>query len=364
MRKGTGVYQRKESPYWWGWVTLNGNKKEFSTKQRLKREAEKVVYEKYQQLVQGLPIENEKHGKTVKNVIDDYLAAYKSSPNKNYGDVKCLIKRSAYKIFGHKKINELKDKDILDYVSTRRNQDISDGTIQLELSYLKAALRRGSKNKTAINELFTPVFASKGVDRLKPNKNQHQFRHQDYLNFIKVCPPWLRLMIKIAYRNPVRSKELRDLKFSKIDLHTKQIRLEHTKTDAPRVLRIEGDLYKELKSWCDAAKDENGDYVREFVFVTEKRPKSKIAETTFFANYAHYAKKAGLYRDGERLTYHRLRATSASNMDRAGVSHKIIMAIGGWESYETLKRYLGRATPEDHKNAGIKMEEFYNSLEN
>jgi len=51
-------------------------------------------------------------------------------------------------------------------------------------------------------------------------------------------------------------------------------------------------------------------------------------------------------------------------MDRAGISHKIIMALGGWESYETLKRYLGKATPEDHKNAGIKMEDFFNSLEN
>jgi len=65
--------------------------------------------------------------------------------NKNYSDVNCLLKRSVYKILGHKKINELKDNDILNYVSTRRNQDSSDGTIQLELSYLKAALRRGER---------------------------------------------------------------------------------------------------------------------------------------------------------------------------------------------------------------------------
>jgi integrase len=342
MRKGTGIYKRKESPYYWGWVIISGQKKEFSTKQTTQTEAKKFVYEQYKRFQKGQPINKEHNARTVKDGIKDYLNAYEHSAKKNYSDRKSNLKKPI-EILGHIKITELKNEHIVKYVKERRSQNILDGTIKLELDYTKAALRRGSNNKQGISE----IFKLEGVDKLKPNENQHQFTQKDYLHFIKICPPWLKLMVQIAYIFPVRAKELRDLKFYKIDLEKKIIRLEKTKNNSFRNLPLKGELYKAIKEWCMAAKDENGEYIREYVFVTPKRPKTQIKEVTFYCHYSEYARKAGLYRDGERLTYHRLRATAAADLHRAGVPLRVIMAYGGWDSIKTVQRYIGQAEQRD-----------------
>jgi integrase len=342
MKKGTGVYKRKESPYWWGWVTIDGMKKEFSTKQTVKTEAKKFVYAQFKRFQKGQPIDKEYEARTVKDSIKDYLNAYEHSSKKNYSDVKVILKKPI-EILGRLKITELKNEHIIKYVKERRSQDISDGTIKIELDYCKAALRRGSNNKQGISE----IFKLEGVDKLKPNENQHQFTQEDYLRLIKVCPAWLKLMVQIAYMFPVRAKELRDLKFHKIDLDKKIIRLEKTKNNNFRNLPLKGELYEAVKEWCLAAKDENGNYIREYVFVTPKRPKTQIKEVTFYCHYSECARKAELYRDGEKLTYHRLRATAAADLHRAGATLRVIMAYGGWDSIKTVQRYIGQAEQRD-----------------
>ena len=79
MKKGTGIYRRKESPYYWGWVTINGKKKEFSTKQTTQTGAKKFVYEQFKRLQKGQPIDKEYKARTVKDSIKDYLKAYTDS---------------------------------------------------------------------------------------------------------------------------------------------------------------------------------------------------------------------------------------------------------------------------------------------
>ena len=38
MKKGCGVYKRAGSPYYWGWINVNGQNAQFSTKETLKNE--------------------------------------------------------------------------------------------------------------------------------------------------------------------------------------------------------------------------------------------------------------------------------------------------------------------------------------
>jgi integrase len=252
MKKGIGVYKRSGSPYYYGWCTVNGEQKGFSTKQTVKTKAEQFVNNRYKELLQGKEIPKEKHQKTVEAAADEYLLAFKKNPKKtNYKNAKSLLKQVC-DVFGHKKIKNLKDKDILDYIDKRRADGKADGTIKLELDYARAAIRRASKDKQAISDIFK---ISKTVDELIPNENQHQFTHEQYLKFVEVCPDWLALMVKIGYQFPLRAKELRKLTFQKIDLHHKTIRLEKTKRYKKRELKLRGKLFEEIKQWCEKYQD-------------------------------------------------------------------------------------------------------------
>jgi|HubBroStandDraft_1064217.scaffolds.fasta_scaffold10947_2 integrase len=246
-----------------------------------------------------------------------------------------------------------------DYIGKRQAQKISNGTVNRELSVLKAMFSDGTESTTAgarplVDRMPTwPKKLKEGAPRKRFLTDEEHTRFMQHAKF------WLRAFLETDYTFGFRKSELLNLRRNQVDLDERVIRLEalDTKTGEARTVAMTERVFQYLDIMCTNKKPdafvftrENGDHV------CDMRDDWQAAAVKAGLGMFTTAKgKNGEYEKYQGINPHDLRRSACRNAKRRGVSDRLIMEQGGWTGYSTMQRY--NITDEaDLKDAAKKIE--------
>jgi integrase len=131
----------------------------------------------------------------------------------------------------------------------------------------------------------------------------------------------------MAYQTGMRSGEILNLTWDRVDLKSGLIRLkaEDTKTDDARLVPLTADLTVSLRGLYKVR------YLHEpHVFLVDGNSIQSVKTA-----YKAACRRAGI----KGFRFHDFRHTAITNMRRAGIDHLTIMRITGHKTMEVFKRY-------------------------
>jgi integrase len=230
------------------------------------------------------------------------------------------------------------------YIQTRQSQSISGGTINREITILKAMFHLGERSTGANGKPVvdrSPAWPSK----LKEGPPKKGFiKDQEYLTLVKHAKaPWLLAFVECAFSFGFRKSELLNLRCSQVDLLERRITLYETKNGRSRVVMMTGKVYERLRVMLRNKKDED------YVFTREDGARVVDPRQDWYdlcvacklgrfvpakrANGEDYEKYVG-------LNLHDFRRSAVKAMKKRGVPDRVIMEIGGWRTRAVMDRYF------------------------
>lgn len=244
------------------------------------------------------------------------------------------------KSFGGMKSVQVNTPAIKKYIEKRQSEDMSNATINRELSALKRAFNLGA--------CCTPpkVAQVPYIPMLKENNVRKGFiEHNEYLALKERLPEYLKPVLTFAYSSGWRKSEILDMKWSQVNLRDSIVRLEtgETKNNEGRTLYMEPELldlmrhlHKNRRMDCLYVFSLNGKRIGSFR-KTWKRTCAKIGRP--------------------ELLFHDLRRSGIRNMVRAGIPERVAMAISGHKTRSVFDRY-NIVSQNDLREAAQKRHEF------
>ena len=209
-------------------------------------------------------------------------------------------------------------------------------TVNREVACLKAIFNKAIENDKAERN---PCQGKKVVMLKENNERDRVLNSNEYARLMAHCPAHLKPIVKLAYQTGMRQKEILFLTWGQVDLKEGFIRLrpEDTKTNEARDVPLSPELIEMFKAMPRGLPT-----VRVFPY------KGKAFGSTFQRAFETARKRAGI----EDFTFHDLRHTFVTNMDRAGVPQTVIMKITGHKTLAMFKRY--RAVSRDEMQEAVK----------
>ena len=146
-------------------------------------------------------------------------------------------------VFGQVPVNEVTTARINEYISIRKAIGRSNGTVNRELTLLKAMFRFGAKQTPAMVERL-PAFPA----RLKESAPRKGFVTDEQYKALgsNAKELWLRTLIACAYSFGFRKGEMLNLRVRQVDLLERWLELEtdSTKNGEPRKVRMTTEVYE------------------------------------------------------------------------------------------------------------------------
>ena len=171
------------------------------------------------------------------------------------------------------------------------------------------------------------------ISMLKENNiRKGFFEHSDFIALKESLPVYLKGFVTFSYKSGWRVSEIRDLKWSQIDLENNIARLEsgETKNNEARTVYLDNEL-KEIFLNQKARQKELAK-ISHYVFTNESGT-DKIK--SFRHTLANACKEANI---GNKLV-HDFRRTAVRNMVRAGIPERVAMLISGHKTRTVFERY-------------------------
>jgi integrase len=237
------------------------------------------------------------------------------------------------------------------YTATRRTAGRDNGTINRELTLLRAMFNcgrrttvegtEGGKPKAKPLVTYMPAFPI----RLKESEPRKGFvTDAEYARLAANAKElWLRALIAVAYTFGFRKGELLDLRVRQVDLMDRWIDLESgtTKNDDARKVKMTAEVFQLM---LECVRGKNPD---DHVFTREDGsrvmdPRKAWYNLCIKAGLGHYVAakgKSGEYRRYVGLNLHDFRRSAVRNMTRRGVNDKTAMLISGHKTRSVFDRY-------------------------
>jgi len=330
-----GVYERKDSGYWYLTFTLGGIKRSEKTdilvsqpgmtKEATKRQALAQLEQRLSESAR-CPVLTSRNV-TVADLAEDYITEYTVNGRKSLGHAKSRWEQHLKPFFGVLKAAHVSGDLIERYKLSRLEEKASNATVNRELAALRRMFRLGRKRDKIT---FVPV-----IECLKENNVRKGFiEDATYEKLIKACTErkrgcglWLRAIVEFAYTFGWRKSEVLGLRVSQIDLLNRTIRLEvgSTKNGQGREVSMTGSIYA-LVVACVTGKAPEA-----HVFT---RPDGKAVRDfrKAWENVCEAAECPG-------LLFHDLRRCGVRNRVRSGVTEKVAMTITGHQTRSVFDRY-------------------------
>lgn len=334
-----GLYKRGK--VWWMSFTHQGQRYRRSTDTEDRKLAQRIFDKLKGEIAErkhpGMNLNKIMFEDLSKDLINDYKFRERRSLDRAELSIKHL---GAY--FNGMKVINITSKVIDDYILSRKNDKVSNGTINRELSALKRMFTLGVRQTPprVINPPFVPKLHENGP-------RQGFFEHKDYIRLQNALPDHMKPVLTIAYFTGMRKSEILNLQWCHTNLFEKKITLppEMTKSGEGREIFLAGELYDTILSqWkiretkypkCPYVCFRNGHQIRNY-------------QTAW-----HTAcKKTGL--TGKLL--HDNRRTAVRNMIRAGIPDVVAMKISGHKTRSVFDRY-NIVSEEDLRSAATKVDE-------
>ena len=281
----------------------------------------------------GLPSEERsKRLRSVAEATRDYLKGY--SVNHRPKSVQWSTERIAHveRLLGEVLLPDLTEPRIRDYMERRQTEAVSGRTINMELVNLSLAIGHPWRE-------------------LWPNVRKLEERHdigvalseEDEAKLLLAADgnksPTIATFIRVALLTGLRSGEIRDLQWGRIDLGQRTLIVGKSKTHggAGRVIPMSDELFDVLKDHANWFTGRFGETRPEyFLFPFSHRWQADPTRPTLSVKKAwgSVRKEAAV-----RCRFHDLRHTALTKMAEAGVPESVMMALAGHLSRAMLERY-------------------------
>lgn len=223
------------------------------------------------------------------------------------------------------------------YTERRRKQGVGDGTIHVELGYLRAALRFAKREEWITAEPTVPL------PRKPPPQDHHLSRDEAARLIDAAGQPHIRLFIILALTTAARAGAILDLTWSRVDLERRMIRLSNPdrqqSSKGRATVPVNDLLYAALN---EARNGAISDHVIEWAggrIDSVKKGVSLAAE-----------------RCGLRCSPHVLRHTAAVHLAEDGHSMDEIAQFLGHSNPVTTYRIYARYSPHHLRRLGSSLE--------
>lgn len=309
------LYKRKDSPYWWVKLSHNGRsiQKSAGTSDRTKA---REYHDKLKAQLWDTTRLGVKPCRIWEEAVVRWLdeKEHKTSIADDRRNFRWLDSMLAGVKLGD--IN----RDLVDRITqVRKKEGVSNGTVNRTLALLRSVLR------AAMNEWEWLDKAPK-VRLLHETKGRVRFLSSEELaRLLAELPPHLRAMSAFSILTGARQRNVRELRWSQVDLDR-------------RLVWIHPDEAKARKGIAIPLTDEAVQIVRaqqgnhpEFVFTYRNKPVRWIHNTA----WRGALKRAGI----ENFRWHDQRHTWATLHAQAGTPMHVLQELGGWASPEMVKRY-------------------------
>lgn len=258
---------------------------------------------------------------------DEYIAHVREVRQKRSWKRDKELLEPLCKLFGDKKLSEIKPKDLEDF-KLLRLREVKPATVNRSLSVLKSLLNLARRWKRFFGE--NPVSVAGMLE--ENNQVERVLTFEEETRLLQSAIPYLKSVIITALNTGMRRGEILGLKWSNVDLSNNLITVNQTnsKSKKARKVYINSTLKRfllELK--LKSAGSEN-------VFLDDKGNSLREIKNGYNAACG----RAGI----SGLRFHDLRHTAATRMIENGASIVAVSKILGHSDIKTTMRY---AHPDD-----------------
>ncbi len=252
------------------------------------------------------------------------------------------------------------------YIAHRREQGVSNSTINRELAQLRRAFPLG-------REYVPPkVVLIPRIPHLpEAPPRQGFFEYPEFVALRSELPESLRPIITFGYLTGCRKGEIIRLRWDQFDLSERIVDLgpDQTKNGEPRTLPLFGELYEMILMISERRQH----YWPQCEWVFTRDGRERIRD--FRDAWEEAAKRAAMResdpvkslwdfsRNKPAKLFHDLRRTGVRNLVRAGVPEAVAMRISGHKTRSVFERYNIVSTRDLHE-AAAKLERHISELEN
>jgi integrase len=217
--------------------------------------------------------------------------------------------------------SELESEHLRHYIISRREQGAAEGTIRIELAFLRRAYRLGVRQRRIHRSLLPDDWPQIATDKLKVRRG---FLREEDVN--QVClyleSEVLVHLVRFLFASAWRRGEALALQWSWVD--DEAIRLPDSKNGQPRLLALAGEVAEIIEARRARA-------IGPHVFHRGGEP---IRD--FRTAWMRACEKAGL----QGRLVHDLRRSAIKRMVEAGVDQRTAMSISGHLTVSTFQRYM------------------------
>jgi len=321
MRGDGTLYRQPGSKIWRGQYYVNGKAQNFSTGERERRKAQKVLRERVALVTTGQPVPEDARRLRFEDLEAGLLADYRMNGRRSLKDVPRVLARLR-SAFGAWPALSITTARVQAYSAARLDEGAKPATINKELSALGRMFTLAVRDGRMQHRPQVPKLRAENVRTgfLDP---------ADFEAFCAELPDYLQGLARFAYLTGWRKSEILGLMWRQVDLAGGTIRLEaaQSKNGEGRVLAFTPDstLAEVLAEQaqrrrldCPYVFHRNGRRIRDLY-------------------HAWRAAAARVGRPG--LLLHDFRRSSARNLIRAGVSERVAMAVTGHKTRAIFDRY-------------------------
>jgi len=267
-----------------------------------------------------------------KEFADIFIENYSRINKRSWKDDKYRLQK-VVNFFGDIYLHELTPLDVEKFKAEKLKEGVTKSTVNRYMAILKTmfniAITWGYTKDNPVREVR---FFSE-----KDNLKERILIEEEEDRLFEASSEHLIPILIVALNTGMRRGEILNLKWSQIDYHIKEIRVENTKSGKPRIIDINSHLLTELMRLKNKAQDS------QYVFLNPKTGKPyKKLQTSF--NGA--CRRAGI----EGLRFHDLRHTFASRLVERGIDLIRVKELLGHSSVKMTERYT-HSNREERKKA-------------
>jgi integrase len=277
---------------------------------------------------------------TVGELLDDYIAYLHENRKKSAEIIEQVLDANIRPVFGKRAATSVTSDELRAHRVTRAAEDeVSEATLNNELSYMRSAYIHGKKRQTPAKVTAIPYFPIVRVD----NARAGFVEFTDYRKILAELPSSLKPLFVVGYHSGCRKGELTGLQWPRVDFQQGVIELEpaRTKNGHGRYLPFYGDLRGTLERQKAIRDAQFPDCPWVFFWHAEcaqdgvrVAPGDQIRK--FGGSWKSAVKRAG----HEGLLFHDLRRSAVRNMvQKAKISEARALKISGHKTFDMLRRY-------------------------